>query len=141
MSGHAAGSTGGAAMVLRASVPVLGAMRLALGGWAAARPQRVAGGVGVAEDQRDTAVPWVYALAAREVVLGVGTLLAWRSGRSGAGWVAAMAASDAFDAAVYQLLAQLGTLDQDRARRSTWFALSGAVPEGLTAVALAARSR
>jgi hypothetical protein len=141
MSVPAAGSTGSAAMVLRASVPVLGAMRLALGGWAAARPQGVARGVGVADDQSGTAVPWVYALAAREVVLGVGTLLAWKRGHSGAGWVAAMAASDAFDAVVYQLLAQLGTLDADRARRSTWFALSGAVPEGLTSVALAVRAR
>jgi hypothetical protein len=48
-----------------------------------------------------------------------------------------MAASDLFDAVVYELLAELGTLDRARARRSTLLALSGAVPEAATAVALA----
>jgi hypothetical protein len=120
---------------------VLGAFRLALAGWAAARPERVARGVGVAEEQQPAAVPWVRALAARELVLGVGTLAARSRGHSGAGWVAAMAASDAFDAVVYQVLAELGTLEPARARRSTWFALSGAVPEAVTAAALALRWR
>ena len=140
MSVPAAGSASGAATVLRASVPVLGVFRLALAGWAAARPDRIARGVGVADDQTGTAVPWVYALAARELVLGVGALTASARGRSGAAWVAAMAASDAFDAVVYEVLAELGTLDPQRARRSTWFALSGAIPEALTAAALALRS-
>lgn len=141
MSVPAAGSSSGAATVLRSSVPLLGAFRLGLAAWAVARPDRIARGVGVSEEQQSAAVPWVYALAARELVLGVGTLTARARGHSGAGWVAAMAASDAFDAVVYEVLAELGTLDAARARRSTWFALSGAVPEALTAAALALRSR
>ena len=141
MSVPAADSTGAAATVLRASVPLLAALRLGLGAWAAARPGRVGRGVGVPDDQQASAVPWVYALAAREAVLGIGTLTAWRRGHSGAGWVAAMAASDAFDAVAYVLLAELGILDEQKARRSTWFALSGALPEGVTAAALALRAR
>jgi hypothetical protein len=130
-----------AAAVLRASVPLLGMVRLALAAWAGARPGPVAAGVGVQPDQQRNAVPYVYALAARELVLGVGAVRSWRRGHSGAGWVAAMAASDAFDALVYELLAELNVLDARRARRATWFALSGAVPESVTAAALVARSR
>lgn len=130
-------SADGPSPMLRASVPVLGAVRLALAAGAFARPRRAAAGVGVADDQHDAAVPYVYALAARELALGVGAVVAWRRGRSGAGWVAAMAASDGFDAVVYTLLSELGLLDRRRARRAMWVALSGAVPETVTAVALA----
>lgn len=126
----------GPSAALRASVPLMGALRLGIGGWAAARPRRVADGVGVSADQREAAVPYVYALALRELLLGVGAIRAYRRGHSCAGWIAAMAASDAFDALVYELLAELGTLDKAKARRSTWFTLSGAVPEALTSLAL-----
>jgi len=131
----------GPSAALRASVPLLGALRLGIGGWAAVAPGRVADGVGVSADQREAAVPYVRALAARELVLALGAFAAYRRGRSCAGWVAAMAASDAFDALVYELLAELGTLDAGKARRSTIFALSGAVPEAVTAVALARATR
>lgn len=131
----------GPSAALRMSVPLLGALRLGIGGWAAARPRRVADGVGVSADQREAAVPYVRALAARELVLAIGAFTAYRRGRSCAGWVAAMAASDAFDALVYEVLAELGTLDAAKARRSTLFALSGALPEAATAVALARASR
>lgn len=127
----------GAPAALRVSVPLLGALRLGIAGWLVVRPRQVAAGVGVSPDQRHAAVPYVRALAVRELVLGVGAVAAYRSGRSGAGWVAAMAASDAFDALVYELLAEIGTLDKQKARRSTWAALSGVVPEALTAAALA----
>ena len=126
---------------LRTSVAVMGVVRLGLAGWTAARPRQAAVGVGVPEEQQDAAVPYVYALAGRELLLGLGTLRAWHRGSGEALWMAAIAASDAFDAAVYQLLAELGTLDASRARRSTLLALGGAVPVGLTAVALAGRSR
>jgi hypothetical protein len=52
-----------------------------------------------------------------------------------------MAASDAFDALVYELLAELGTLDASKARRSSVVALTGAVPEAVTALALARAKR
>lgn len=126
----------GPSPMLRASVPVLGLVRLGLAGSGFTRPRKAAASVGVADDQLDAAVPYLYALAARELVLGVGAVLAWRRGRSGAGWVAAMAASDAFDAAVYALLSELELLERRRARRLMWVALSGAVPEAITAVAL-----
>ncbi len=134
-------ATDTAAAVLRASVPLLGLLRLGLGAWAAARPTQVAVGVGVQADQQRNAVPYVYALAARELLLGLGAVRSWRRGHSGAGWVAAMAASDGFDALVYEVLAQLGLLDAPRAHRAFWFALSGAVPESVTAAALVARAR
>jgi len=126
----------GPSAALRASVAGLAALRLGIGGWAALRPRQVAESVGVAPEQREAAVPYVRALAARELLLAVGTFMAYRRGRSGAGWVAAIAASDAFDALVYELLAELGTLDAAKAHRSTVFAMSGAVPEAVTAIAL-----
>ena len=95
----------------------------------------------MSDEQVSAAVPYVRALAARELVLGVGAVLAYRRGRSCAFWIGAMAVSDAFDALVYELLAELGTLERAEARRATLFALSGAVPEALTAVALARHSR
>lgn len=131
----------GPSAALGASVPLLGVLRLGIGGWAALRPRRVADGVGVSAEQNEAAVPYVRALAARELVLAIGAITAYRRGRSGAAWVAAMAASDAFDALVYELLAELGTLEAAKARRSTLLALGGAIPEAATAVALARASR
>jgi hypothetical protein len=126
---------------MRTSVAVMGLVRLGVAGWAAARARQVAVGVGVSEEQADDAVPYVYALAGRELLLGVGTLQSWARGRCGAGWMAAIAASDLVDAVVYEVLAELGTLDRSKARRATWFALSGAIPETVTAVALARHRR
>jgi hypothetical protein len=131
----------GPSSALAISVPLLGGLRLGIGGWAAARPRRVADGVGVSAAQQEAAVPYVYALAARELLLGVGAISAYRRGRSCAGWVLAIALSDAFDALVYELLAELGTLDRAKARRGTWTALSGAIPEAVTALALARARR
>lgn len=131
----------GPSAALIASVPLMGALRLGIGGWAAAAPRRVADGVGVSADQQEAAVPYVRALAARELALAVGAFAAYRRGRSCAGWVAAMAASDAFDALVYEVLAELGTLDARKARRSTVVALAGAVPEAVLALALARAAR
>jgi hypothetical protein len=128
-----------AGTALRTSVALMGGLRLAISGWAAVRPAGVAAGLGVGPDQQRAAVPYVYALAGRELVLGLGTLHAWRRGRSGAGWVAAMALSDALDAVVYQVLAELGTLEEGKAHRATWWALSGAVPEAITAAVLSFR--
>jgi len=122
---------------LRTSVALLGALRLGFSGWAVVRSRQVAAGVGVSDEQVDAAVPYVRALAARELALGVGALLAYRRGRPGTFWVASMAASEIFDAVVYELLAELGTLDRVRARRASLVALSSAVPEAATAVALA----
>jgi hypothetical protein len=119
----------------------MGLLRLGIGGWAAARPGRVAEGVGVSPDQRELAVPYVRALAARELVLGVGTIVAVRRGHSGAGWLAAMALSEAFDAAVYEILAELGTLEASRARRSSVLALTGTVAESVMALAVARSHR
>lgn len=130
------GSSDARSAALALSVPAMGVFRLGFAARTFARPRRSAAGVGVSPDQQDAAVPYVYALGARELVLGVGALVAWRRGHSGAGWMAAMAVSDAFDALVYELLAELGTLDRARARRSMWLALSGAVPEAVGAVAL-----
>jgi hypothetical protein len=101
----------------------------------------VATGVGVSDEQVGAAVPYVRALAVRELVLGVGAVLAYRRGRSCAFWIGAMAVSDAFDALVYELLAELGTLERAKARRATMAALSGAVPEALTTVALVRAGR
>lgn len=138
-AGASASSQAGSA--LHTSVAVMGVVRLGFAGWTATRPRQAAIGVGVSEEQQDAAVPYVYALAARELLLGLGALRAWRRGSGGALWMAAIAASDAFDAVVYQVLAELGTLDRSRARRATVAALGGAVPEALTAVALARQPR
>ena len=62
-------------------------------------------------------------------------------GHSGAGWLAAMALSEAFDAAVYEILAELGTLEASRARRSSVLALTGTVAESVMALAVARSHR
>lgn len=134
-------SAGQPSATLRASVALIGAVRLGIGGWAAVRPRRFADDVGVSTEQNEAAVPYVRALAAREIVLAFGAIAAYRRGHSGAAWVAAMAAVDAFDALVYELLAELGTLEKAKARRATLVALAGALPEAATAVALARASR
>lgn len=121
---------------LRTSVALLGALRLGFSGWTAARPRQWAARVGVSDDQVEAAVPYVRALAARELALAAGAILAYRRGRPGTFWVASMAASDLFDAVVYEVLAELGTLDRARARRASIAGLSGAVPEAATALAL-----
>ncbi len=126
---------------LNAIVPLWGVLRLGyFGGWTAARPRRSAAAIGVSPDQQGAAVPYVYALAAREMALGAGLLWAWRKGHSGAGWMALVAASDALDSIVLVLLSELGTLDEDRARRVAASAGIGAIFEAVTAAALA-RSR
>jgi hypothetical protein len=130
-----------AGSALQTSVAVMGLLRLGVAGWTVSRPRQAAIGLGVSEDQQEAAVPYVYALVARELMLGLGALRAWRTGSGGALWMAAIAASDAFDAVVYQVLAELGTLDRTRARRATLAALGGAVPEGITAVALVRHAR
>lgn len=125
-------------VALTAIVPLWGVLRVGyFGGLTAARPRRTAQMVGVSADQLEAAVPYVFALAAREMALGAGLLWAWRKGHSGAGWMAVVAASDALDALVLVLLSELGTLDERRARRVATSAGIGAAFEAATAVALA----
>ncbi len=117
----------------------LGALRVGIAGWAMVAPERLAAALGVSDAQLEAARPYVRALGVREVLLGVGTVSAVLRGRSGAGWLGLMAATDVFDSVAYVLLSELGTLEEQPARRAAAFAGASAAAEGLTALRLLSR--
>jgi hypothetical protein len=115
----------------------LATVRLGFAVFAGAAPGRFAAAVGVADEQLPAARPYAWALAGRELVLGVGPLVTLRRGGTGAGWVAAMAVWDGVDTLAYELLGQAGTLDRAASRRAAVWAASGLMGESATAVWLA----
>ena len=93
-------------------------------------------------DERAREAGWLARLAgAREIGIGLGTLAAWRSGAPTAGWVAAQAISDGSDAVAFTAMAAQGKITPARGLGMGLFALSGAVSEALTALALRRSTR
>lgn len=80
-------------------------------------------------------------LGARELAIGIGTLVAWRQNHSTSGWVAAQAISDASDTIAFAAAAASGRVSPARGWGMAAFAASGAISEALTAVALAKEER
>ncbi len=117
-------------------IPALGITRIVIGVGMIANPSGLGKALGMAPDQaRDAG--WLARLAgAREIGIGLGTLHAWRTGAPTAGWVAAQAISDASDAVAFATVAVQGKISAARGIGMGLFALSGAVPEALTAFAL-----
>lgn len=124
-----------------AVVPALGITRLAIGAGLIIGPAGLGKALGLSEADAKAA-GWLARLAgAREIAIGLGTLDAWRSGKSVDGWVAAQGISDASDAIAFATVALQGKVSPVRGWGMSLFALSGAISEGLTAVALRRGSR
>jgi len=122
-------------------VPALGITRLAIGAGLIIGPAGLGKALGLSEADAKAA-GWLARLAgAREIAIGLGTLDAWRSGKSVDGWVAAQGISDASDAIAFATVALQGRVSPVRGWGMSLFALSGAISEGLTAVALRRGSR
>jgi len=122
-------------------VPALGITRLAIGAGLVIGPAGLGKALGLSEADAKAA-GWLARLAgAREIAIGLGTLDAWRSGKAVDGWVAAQGISDASDAIAFATVALQGKVSPVRGWGMSLFALSGAISEGLTAVALRRGSR
>ena len=122
-------------------VPALGITRLAIGAGLIIGPAGLGKALGLSEADAKAA-GWLARLAgAREIAIGLGTLDAWRSGKSVDGWVAAQGISDASDAIAFATVALQGKVSPVRGWGMSLFALSGAISEGLTAAALRRGSR
>ena len=122
-------------------VPAHGITRLDIGAGMIVNPAGLGKALGLSDDQAKQA-GWLARLAgAREIGIGLGTLAAWRSGAPTAGWVAAQAISDGSDAVAFTAMAVQGKISPARGWGMGLFALSGAVSEALTAVALGRSAR
>lgn len=117
-------------------VPALGITRIVIGAGMIINPAGLGRALGLPPDQA-TAAGWLARLAgAREMGIGLGTVHAWRTGAPTAGWVAAQAVSDASDAIAFATVAAQRRISVTRGLGLGLFALSGAVSEALTALAL-----
>lgn len=123
----------------RLTLVTFGVIRLGFAGWLAVRPRDVARRAG-ADPRGRLPAAVVSAVAARELVLGAGTLRAVRRG-GGAGWVAAQGLADATDTLVLLTGAQRGVLDRVRARRAALLAFSGVGAEATVLLLRAAPRR
>ena len=122
-------------------IPALGITRIVIGAGMIANPAGLGKALGLSEEQAKEA-GWLARLAgAREIGIGLGTLAAWRAGAPTAGWVAAQAISDGSDAVAFAVVAAQGKISPARGWGMGMFALSGAVSEALTAVALSRSAR
>ncbi len=122
-------------------VPALGITRVVIGAGMIVNPAGLGKALGLSEERAREA-GWLARLAgAREIGIGLGTLAAWRSGAPTAGWVAAQAISDGSDAVAFAMVARRGAITPARGWGMGLFALSGAISEALTAVALRRSAR
>jgi hypothetical protein len=117
----------------------LGLTRLVIGSGLLINPAGLGRALG-ATDPEQTA-PMGRLLGAREVAIGLGTLVAWRRGESTAAWVAAQAMSDGSDTIAFAAAAIAGRVSGARGWGMAAFAASGAISEALTAIALARADR
>lgn len=108
-------------------VRLLALGRVFVGGGLLARPLTLPRTLGVDTGSADRMAWLTRMLGVREVALGVGTLYATRGGAGGSDWIAAGAACDAVDVAVFAAAAARG-----RIRRIAGF---GAALVGVAAVA------
>lgn len=119
-----------------AVIPALGLTRIAIGAGLLIGPAGFGKALGLSPQEADRAGWMARLTGAREIAIGVGTLDAWRNGRPTSGWVAAQGISDASDAVAFAVVASQGRVSPLRGWGMSLFALSGAVSEGLTALAL-----
>ena len=117
-------------------VPALGLTRVVIGAGMIVNPAGLGKALGLSQERAREA-GWLARLAgAREIGIGLGTIAAWRAGAPTAGWVAAQAISDGSDAVAFAVSAAQGRISPTRGWAMGLFALSGAVSEAVTAMAL-----
>jgi len=109
------------------AVAGLAALRLAFAVWFAARPDAPARALGRGPSPRLRAVALV--VAARELVLGVGTAAALARRRPVRGWVTAMAVADAVNGGATAVAGLRGAVPAARATGLAAFDLSGTASE------------
>lgn len=115
-------------------VPALGLTRIVIGTGLLINPSGIGRALGASDPQQTAPVGRL--LGAREIAIGLGTLVAWRRGQSTAPWVAAQAISDASDTFAFAAAAITGRVSPARGWGMAAFAASGAISEALTAAAL-----
>jgi hypothetical protein len=120
-------------------VPALGLTRVVIGTGLLVNPTGLGRALG-ATDPEQTA-PVGRLLGAREIAIGLGTLVAWRRGQSTAAWIAAQAISDGSDTVAFAAAAIAGRVSPARGWGMAAFAASGAISEALTARALDREAR
>jgi hypothetical protein len=120
-------------------VPALGLTRVVIGTGLLVNPTGLGRALGAADPQQTA--PMGRLLGAREIAIGLGTLVAWRRGQSTAFWVAAQAISDASDTLACAAAAMTGRVTRARGWGMAAFAASGAISEALTARALEKEER
>jgi hypothetical protein len=111
----------------RLAAPLAAAVRLGFAGWFLARPQAPARALGVPAGPALLGVARV--VAARELVLGAGTLAALAAGRPTGGWVRAMAVADAVNGTCVLAATVLGRVPVRRGLGLAAFDLSGTLTE------------
>lgn len=120
-------------------LPALGLTRVVIGAGLLIKPTGLARTLGASDPRQ--ADPVGRLLGARELAIGIGTLVAWRRGHATAGWIAAQAISDASDTVAFAAAAASGRVSPQRGWGMAAFAASGAISEALTAVALTKEER
>lgn len=120
-------------------LPALGLTRVVIGAGLLISPTGLGKALGASDPQQTGPVGRL--LGAREIAIGLGTLVAWRRGQSAAGWVAAQAISDGSDTVAFAAAALTGRVSPARGWGMAAFAASGAISEALTAAALAREER
>ena len=126
-------------MIPAVVVPALGVTRVVIGAGLLINPTGLGKALGATDPQQTAAVGRL--LGAREIAIGLGTLVAWRRGHATAGWIAAQAISDASDTIAFAAAATSGRVSPARGWGMAAFALSGAVSEAWTAITLAREER
>lgn len=121
-------------MIPAAVVPALGLTRVVIGTGLLINPSGLGKALGVSDPNQTASVGRL--LGAREIAIGLGTLVSWRRGHSTAAWVAAQAVSDASDTVAFAAAALAGRVTPLRGWGMAAFAASGAISEALTATAL-----
>ena len=121
-------------MIPSAVVPALGLTRVVIGAGLLINPSGLGKALGSSQPQETATIGRL--LGAREIAIGLGTLVAWRRGHSTAAWIAAQSISDASDTVAFAVSAMSGRVSPARGWGMAAFAASGAVSEVWTAAAL-----
>ncbi|RJK94807.1 hypothetical protein [Vallicoccus soli] len=109
------------------AAPLAAAVRLGFAAWFLARPEVPARALGVPD--RPALRRVAHVVAARELVLGTGTLAALAAGRRTDGWVRAMAVADAVNGSCVLAATLLGQVPGRRGLGLAAFDLSGTLSE------------
>lgn len=126
-------------MLHRSVIPAMGLTRIVIGVALVIDPSALGRALGVADPQRSA--PLGRLLAARELAIGIGTLLAWRRGRDEELWLTAQAISDGSDTIAFAAATLAGRVPPGRGWAMAAFAASGVIGESWAALVHARGAR